>query len=223
MIRFIKELLDAFLDLLFPEGLYCFVCGNFIDDKRPYRLCDHCREHFHWHIDEPVIMDGVPCISCCQYGLYERRLIFRLKYNRRKSTARIIGEIIADRLSVSNLDFQCIVPVPMEKSKERKRGFNHAYLIAKSVGEIIGKPVYKEALIRAKKTAPMRGLGPYERRTNISGAFDLGKEAGKIRGKKVLLLDDISTTFATGEECIKILRQANVENISFISFAGKNF
>lgn len=111
----------------------------------------------------------------------------------------------------------------MEKSKERKRGFNHAFLIAKEAGKILEKPVVEHALTRTKKTRAMRGLSPGERRANISGAFALGREAEKIMGKRVLLFDDICTTFATGEECIRVLHDANPESIDFIAFSAKNF
>lgn len=222
-----KQLCSNILELVFPSHLYCVICGNIIDETRPYCICDHCRNHVVWKLGEPYITsvsgNMVCCISCCSYGMYERRLIFRLKYNRKKSTAAIIGEIVADRLRCSNIEYDVIVPVPMEKSKEKQRGFNHAFLIAKEAGKILKKPVVKNALIRTKKTIAMRGLGPAERRANISGAFALGCEARKIENKKILLLDDICTTFATGEECIKVLLDANPESVDFIAFAAKIF
>lgn len=225
--KWINQLSGSVLELLFPSHLYCAVCGNIIDDTRPYCLCDHCRNHIGWKLQEPYITtvyrNQIRCISCCSYGMYERRLIFRLKYNRKKSTAAIIGEIVADRLNHSDLDYDIIVPVPMEKSKERQRGFNHAFLIAKEAGKILEKPVLGNALVRTKKTQAMRGLGPAERRANISGAFALGIDARKIKNKKVLLLDDICTTFATGEECIKTLFDANPESVDFIAFTAKIF
>ncbi|MCI5698035.1 MAG: hypothetical protein MR269_03280 [Clostridiales bacterium] len=215
--------LKVILDLIYPPGLYCMICGNLIDSSRPYELCDFCREHVNWRFNEDTLIKGVRCISCCGYGMYERRLIFRLKYNRKEYTAGVIGEIVADRIKVSDFEFDIIVPVPMEKTKEKRRGFNHAYLIAKEAGRHLEKPVLKDGLVRIKKTKAMRGLGPYERKANIAGAFALGRNAQIIRGKRVLLLDDISTTFATGEECIKVLRSANPKEICFVAFAARNF
>lgn len=227
VLKCVKQLCDSILDLIFPSHLYCMICGNIIDETRPYSLCDHCREHIGWRLEEPYIasVSGHPvrCISCCSYGMYERRLVFRLKYNKKKSTAAIIGEIVADRLKCSNLEYDIIVPVPMEKSKEKQRGFNHAFLIAKEAGKILRKPVAEHALVRTKKTKAMRGLGPSERRANISGAFALGIDARKLQNSRVLLLDDICTTFATGEECIRTLLDANPESIDFIAFAARNF
>lgn len=225
--RYTKQLCSSMLELVFPSNLYCAICGNIIDETRPYSLCDHCRNHIGWKLEQPYITNvsgkTIRCISCCSYGMYERRLVFRLKYNKKKSTAAILGEIVADRLKYSDLEYDIIVPVPMEKAKEKQRGFNHAFLIAKEAGKILEKPVVEHALMRTKKTQAMRGLGPGERRANISGAFALGREAGKIKGKRVLLFDDICTTFATGEECIRILIEGNPENIDFIAFSAKNF
>lgn len=222
-----KQLCSDVLELVFPSHLYCAICGNIIDETRPYCLCDHCREHIGWRLEEPYVVsvsgNHISCISCCSYGMYERRLIFRLKYNKKKFTAAIIGEIVADRLKCSNLEYDIIVPVPMVKSKEKQRGFNHAFLIAKEAGKILDKPVVEHALIRTKKTVAMRGLGPGERRANISGAFALGIDARKIANKKVLLFDDICTTFATGEECINTLFDAKPASVDFIVFAAKNF
>lgn len=222
-----KQLCSNLLELVFPSHLYCAICGNIIDETRPYCLCDHCRNHIRWKLEEPyrTVLAGNPikCISCCSYGLYERRLIFRLKYNKKKSTAAIIGEIVADRLKHADLDYDVIVPVPMERAKEKQRGFNHAFLIAKEAGKVLEKPVIEHALVRTKKTQAMRGLGPSERRANISGAFALGIDARKIENKKVLLFDDICTTFATGEECINTLFDAKPASVDFIVFAAKNF
>ncbi len=211
------------LDLIYPPGLYCIICGNLIDASRPYELCDHCREHIDWKLNGNTSIRGTECLSCCGYGMYERRLIFRLKYNKKKSTAKVIGEIMTDRIKKADLQFDLIIPVPMEKSKEKKRGFNHAYLIAQEVGKNLGKPVLEHGLVRIKKTKAMRGLGPSERRENISGAFILGRSAQNISGKNVLLLDDISTTFATGEECVKVLRSGNPREVCFVAFAARNF
>lgn len=218
-----SEGIEQTLDLIYPPGLYCMICGNLIDSSRPYELCDHCREHVNWKTNGETLINGVRCISCCSYGMYERRLIFRLKYNKKKSTARVIGEIMADRIKNSDFDFDVIVPVPMEKTKERQRGFNHAYLIGKEAGKHLDKPVLEHGLVRVKKTKAMRGLGPSERRMNISGAFTLGENAKHLRGRRVLLIDDISTTFATGEECVSVLRSANPKEIYFAAFTARNF
>jgi hypothetical protein len=77
----IKGIIEKGLDLLYPPGLYCSCCGNLIDESRTYHLCDHCIAHIRWDGDEPKDMDGMKLLRCTQYGLYERTLIFDLKYN----------------------------------------------------------------------------------------------------------------------------------------------
>ena len=96
-------------------------------------------------------------------------------------------------------------------------------MIAKEAGKLLKKPVLEHALVRTKKTQAMRGLGPSERRANVYGAFALGIDARKIQNSRVLLLDDICTTFATGEECINTLLDAKPASVDFIAFAAKNF
>ena len=94
---------DYALDLLYPPALYCSCCGNLIDESRTYRLCDHCMAHIRWDGAEPRYLDGMKILRCTQYGLYERTLIFDLKYNGKTYIARDIAEIMADRLALARI------------------------------------------------------------------------------------------------------------------------
>ena len=103
-----RAMISKGLDLLYPPALYCICCGNIIDESRTYHLCDHCMAHIRWDGQPPQKVkfaggDGiagvagglVPFLSlrCTQYGLYERRLIFSLKYNGKKYIARDLAQI----------------------------------------------------------------------------------------------------------------------------------
>ena len=130
-------------------------------------------------------------MRCVQYGIYERTLIFSLKYNGKKYIAREIAKMMRDRLREARIDFDVIVPVPMYAEKERARGFNHAALIGQYLGKEMGKPMVPDALRRTRQTRPMRGLSPEERKKNIAGSMAPGPDraAALIRGKRVLLLE----------------------------------
>ena len=103
-----KKLMDALMDFVYPQNLYCIVCGNFIDRTRKYCLCDHCIRHIEWgnievdlsrqpdYIGNSEYVDSVR--ACFKYGLYSRRLIFELKYNGHSYVARVLGQIAADRV-----------------------------------------------------------------------------------------------------------------------------
>ncbi|SFE21374.1 comF family protein [Peptostreptococcaceae bacterium pGA-8] len=227
-----SDILEKVMELIFPSTLYCICCGNIIDESRPYSLCDHCMSRIKWRRNDPRLLKNTKAITCTEYGLYERRIIFRLKYNKKTFIARKIAEIMADRIRYqwgrknsyqNDFDFDIIIPVPMYKKKERERGFNHAELIARYLGNLLNKKVIGRGLIRTRNTAPMRGLGPYERIVNIENAFKLNEKfKNEITGKKVLLLDDFNTTSSTLFACKKELDASGASEVLYISFAAKN-
>lgn len=217
-----KNILDKGLDLLYPQSLYCICCGNLIDSTRTYNLCDHCMEHFRWDGSDIKCSDGLKMLRCTRYGIYERTLIFDLKYNGKKYIARDIAQIMADRIALAEIDFDVIVPVPMFWKKEQARGFNQAALIGKHMGKITDRPCMAHALIRTEETAPMRGLGPTERKQNVKGKFALREKCGKmLKGKKILLIDDFYTTGSTAKECSLALKAAEPEDVYFLAFAAR--
>ena len=124
----IEKSAESLLDFIYPQNLYCVICGNFIDSTRVYSLCDHCIRHIEWgniEIDSyglagvlensrrPDTVDAAlgrlasestdsscpdSVRGCFRYGLYGKRLIFELKYNDRSYVARVLGKIAADRI-----------------------------------------------------------------------------------------------------------------------------
>lgn len=219
----VRRLTDTILDLVFPPSLYCICCGNLIDETRFYSLCDHCIRHIQWDHEPPSERNGLAMMRCVQYGIYERTLIFSLKYNGKKYIAREIAKMMRDRLRETRIDFDVIVPVPMYAEKERARGFNHAALIGQYLGKEMGKPMVPDALRRTRPTRPMRGLSPEERKKNIAGSMAPGPDraAALIRGKRVLLLDDFFTTGATAVECRRALEAAEPAAVLFYAFAAR--
>ena len=146
MREFVKKAGTTALQLLYPMATYCVCCGNLIDRSRSYCLCDHCIRRIEWgwlQVDlaaqaaeagrENYLDSAVACIS---YGLYGRGLIFDLKYNKHTYMARVIADILADRLCsdpaaqhLLTADF--IVPVPLHPKRMAQRGFNQTAKIGK--------------------------------------------------------------------------------------------
>lgn len=218
----IKEYIDKGLGLLFPENLYCICCGNYIDETRTYGLCDYCMDHMGWNVSEPEERSGMTFLKCLDYGIFERSIIFDLKYNGKKYMARNIAEIMKDRLELAGIKPDLLVPVPLNKEKERARGFNQANLISKHLARLIGAENLPDVLIRTRYTRPMRGLGPEERAENIKGSIAFNEKYDKIaKDKSLLLIDDFYTTGSTALECRKALEPAQAEKIIFIAFAAR--
>ena len=172
-------------------------------------------------------------LRCTEYGIYERSIIFALKYNGHKYISRNIGEIMKDRLLAEPefaklLSMQehgtrdlIIVPVPLHEDKYYKRGFNQAELMGKYLGKEIGIPLVN-ALRRDRDTKPMRGLGPEERITNVAGSMSIepGMEE-EITGKSIILIDDFYTTGSTALECARVLYSSGARRVIMLAFAAR--
>lgn len=267
--RWAAGLTEKLTDFFFPWGTYCVCCGNFIDGKRSYLLCDHCIRKITWgnvvippeslknnnftgpEAERLQEAGGIPVDSiraCMKYGLYERRLIFELKYNGHTYMARVLARILADRL-ISDSDPETrrmlqstdyIIPVPMHRSKERTRGFNQTVKVAGYLGDFLGIPVLAKGLVRAESTAAQRSIEGRDRLANLEGAFLPGGFPGKISlrgkihlcrriplaeavcGKNVILLDDIFTTGATVIQCGRVLKEAGADRVDVLTVATGN-
>lgn len=218
----LRKILDGFLDLLYPPSLYCCICGNLIDESRPYSLCDHCLAHLMWDGCGVRVQDGLKLLRCAQYEIYERTMIFSLKYNGKKYLAHPIGEIMKDKLELEEQVCDVIVPVPIHESRRRKRGFNQTEEIGKDLAARTGMELIPDAVLRIRKTRAMRGLSPTEREENVRGAFALNEERREsLHGKRVLILDDFFTTGATARAMAEQIRRAEPADMLFLAFAAR--
>lgn len=237
------ELWDGLLDLVYPSNIYCISCGNIIDDSRPYALCDFCVATLHWANEKTcekcgkVLPKGIAhsfctdCtqishafekgFACVQYARAERDLIHSFKYKDKAYLGRKLAEMMYDRIMVEeDLSFDLIIPVPMFKKKERKRGYNQAEILARSLGKLMGLPCNSKILKRTLETEPMSNLGAKERRENIKNAFTIDKTWVTIlRRKTILLVDDVYTTGSTADACTESLLDAGATKVYLLTFA----
>ncbi|KAK0350199.1 hypothetical protein LTR94_029986, partial [Friedmanniomyces endolithicus] len=111
-----------------------------------------------------------------------------------------------------------IVPVPLHRWRLWNRGFNQSALIADHLGRLTGWPVDKQALRRVKRTAPLRGMNPKQRAKMVRGAFALG--AGQtVKGRRILLIDDVHTSGATAAACAKMLKRGGATEVRLLCWA----
>jgi ComF family protein len=173
-------------------------------------LCFHCSQQ------EPVFT------RAAAYGSYDagmRELIHLLKYERVRPAASVLGrmlaEVIAD-IADSIAGMPVVIPVPLHTSKQRQRGFNQSEMIARAALKLHPagwdlKPNVA-TLIRRKNTDTQTGLTPAQRRENIRGAFEVARPED-VRGRDVLLIDDVLTTGTTASECARVLRRAGADRV----------
>jgi ComF family protein len=142
--------------------------------------------------------------------------IKRFKYGRRLDLLPVMQHWLKQPACRELVDAADLVaPVPLHPRRLKERGFNQALLLAKA---FFDKPLAREALIRVRHTMPQSGLNPKERRENVKKAFSIPRPED-IRGKNVVLIDDVYTTGATVRECAKVLSQAGAREVNVLTVA----
>jgi ComF family protein len=146
--------------------------------------------------------------------------IHALKYDKKFPVGIFLGKVLAAEIksSKTNWKFDLIIPIPLHQLKKAERGYNQAYYIAKGVGKIFKVKVSDRIVKRIKYTESQTTMNLNEREENISGAFKV-KWNTQVRGKNILLLDDVITTGATISECGKILLEAGASKVYAASVA----
>ena len=219
----LKEIKESLLHLAFPH--VCEACGtdNLQDD---HLLCLHClsslpETNFHLHsgnLVEKIFWGRMPVVNAtAQYYFTKeslmQHLMHQFKYKSNKDVGIYLGKLMGHALQASNrfASIDALIPLPLHKSKEHKRGYNQAVVLCEGIATVLSKPVLKDAVIRPDHTESQTRKGRIQRWQNIEGRFKLAKPKA-IEGKHVLLVDDVVTTGATLEACgQEILKAENVQ------------
>lgn len=183
--------------------VYCLKCGKPLGwDNKTY--CTDCASKTH-------IFDE--CRSAFVYDDVMRRSIYRFKYNGRQEYASYYAKKMSMILKpdFARLNADAIIPVPMHKKKEHKRGYNQAYLLAKELSHLTNIPILNNYIIRNKSTKIMRNLGAKERENNLKKAFKIKGNVVKLND--VIIIDDIYTTGATLDAIAKCLKDSGVSHV----------
>jgi len=233
-------MIKAFLDLLYPAGQRCCICGRrgagaacatclASLDYLQGATCLHCGKQLKEYYTDNICPDCRSgdfyferAFSCFEYRGMGKELIYKLKYEGKTQLVKVIGALMEERLRNEGLDIDAVVPVPMHKKKLKARGFNQSFLIAAELGERLRKPL-ADCLLRTRETREQYNLDRSQRYLNMSDAFSVNILYNIDKYKSILLVDDIYTTGSTVNECSKVLRQSGVRTVYVITAAtGSN-
>ncbi len=222
-----KKILNFIISIIFPRT--CSLCGATLHFSSKQNICNNCLEKIPkleglicHKCSLPLPDGGATCSDCKSnkdiyfevlkspytYSTQMKKLIKNLKYSRKTFLAKDLSLPLAEFIKKENIDknVDVVVPVPMHWFKKWKRGYNQAELLADGVAQIINKPMCN-ALVRTKYTKPQFNLKKQERHENLESMFDINKKyVDIIKGKKILLIDDIATTCSTANQCAKVLK-----------------
>ncbi len=149
-----------------------------------------------------------------------RHLIHSLKYENDFRAGIFLGEKITEFHGAEIETFRpdYIVPIPLHPLKKAERGYNQSFYIAKGVAKNLNVPVLNNVLRRKKYTETQTRLSYEERKRNITDAFAV-RHKKRITGKRIILVDDVSTTGATSDEAAAALKNAGAEKIMLVTAA----
>jgi ComF family protein len=236
MLRMIRKAADAALDLVYPRGVACALCGAGLETHGG-ALCDTCAERMPLAqgpscpgCGRRVAGEGY-CRMCLEFGpaadrgfvpfSYEgvaRDLLIDFKFNDKTGVrdlfAHYMIKILQEAIETDEVrEVCCVVPVPMHWLRKFSRGYNQSSLLASRIAQALGVPLMKRALKRPVYTRAVSRTagGPLERMAAARGSFRAGK--APVAGKTVLLVDDILTSGATMRACAAILRRMGAAKV----------
>ena len=236
-VRLARAAFRPILDFALPPR--CPGCGVVIDE--PHRFCLDC-----W---SALAFLGEPCCARCAfpfdyetgaevecgrclaeppafdrlraavaYGEISRKVALKLKYGGRPGIAETMARFMARHLDAS--EDWIVAPVPLHRWRIWRRGYNQSALIAAALAGRARLETRLDLIERVKATPPLRGMGPRERKEAVRGAFRINaRRKAEVRGKAILLIDDVYTSGATANGCARVLKRAGAARVDILCWA----
>jgi len=193
-------------------GPVCPLCGRFEAGGVADHLCGRCL------VEVPAFSRQR---SCGAYGGVLKDVILLFKYRKCAPLSKPLAGFAnaclgADEPTWQDADF--LVPVPLHPARRRERGFNQARLLARDLGAQRGLGVLAGSLVKTRNASAQAGLRAADRERNVRGVYAV-KHPDRVRGRTLILVDDVTTTGATLRECARVLRTAGAKEVRAITLA----
>lgn len=162
--------------------------------------------------------ENIKCAALYAYQGVVRDSIVDFKFNGRREYAAFYAERLSERIakSFAGIGFDAVTAVPISAARKKQRGYNQSELIARPLANRLGVP-YAELLMKTRDNPEQHFLGKEQRAANVRGVYSASAE--RVRGKSILLVDDIVTTGATLSECVRVLRGAGARFVACAAVA----
>jgi len=227
----LKMYLSAFVSILFPEN--CLSCQGIIEIGES-DICSICRfslpkTGFHLNNENMVAQKfwGKTQLKYAFSYLFFRkegnvqRLLHELKYKNQPQIGEILGNWYAQELLDNDFykNFDIIIPVPMHPKKQKKRGYNQSACFGKGLAEVWKIPQLEDGIKKLADTVSQTKKSREDRYENMKNGFEI-PNIEAIKGKNILLVDDVITTGATLEVCANLLLEKGAKTVSIATIAA---
>lgn len=217
----LKDLWGKILDFIYPTK--CAICNETII-KRENQICEKCEKELKidsimTHID---MGDGnkIKCFSPFEYSGKIKKSILRFKFKGYKNYSKFFAQVMAKGITqkFGGIKFDCITYVPLRPERKRSRGYNQSECIASDISSIINVPC-EELIFKIKSNHIQHELDFSSRIENVKGVYAVKNEQA-VKGKIILLCDDIITTGSTLRECAKTLLESGAKEVYCCAIAS---
>ena len=199
-------------ELRYVQEPTCLKCGQhlaYTRHEKQAEFCEGCQKRTHVY-DRGIALLEYESIS---------ESIYRFKNSGRQEYADFFAEQIYAHMGaeIRSFNADCLIPVPLHKKRERRRGYNQAALLAQALSKHLNIPVDDKLVSRVKHTVPLKKLNLAERQINLKRAFKINRNDVEL--STVIIIDDIYTTGSTMDEMAAELRRSGVKRVYFVTLA----
>ncbi len=233
-----KKIKDKLINAIFPNNIKCLICSKELSENTLYSLCEQCLNELPFNTgktclrcDEPLTSASNYCLKCKSIVpyfkhnksvfLYEGKIksfVRGLKYDNKRYYATTLSNFLAGEYVKLNKDFDVVIPVPLHTNRLKERGFNQSELLCKSLKDKLKLNVDTKILGKVVYTESQTHLTRQDREKNLHDSFKV-IDKSKIKGKRVLLVDDVFTTGSTINECARTLKDAGAKEVCSLTLA----
>ncbi len=225
-----NSILSDFISLIYPR--YCYACRQQLYKLEEYIClkCEHDLPKTNYHLDpqNPVMIKMYgksPIAFASSYLRFVKsgktqQLLHQLKYHDKPEIGNVLGKWYSKSLSEVTQDYKLdmVIPVPLHKSKMKKRGYNQSEGFARGLSEGLDIETNVELLIRTKRNTTQTKKSKMERWKNVESIFKVTYPE-QITGKNILLVDDVITTGSTLASCANELLESEAASVSIATIA----